>query len=112
MLPILMTFVALFLVFGPFMEEILVEYLYSIAVLVFFFILYFPFVLKKYKLPGMGERRTSSKLGQTAKLSVLLTKFRFAFPFPYFAFRFLHNFGAAVFPSGAPNEQRQLNCCT
>ena len=54
-LPILMTLVSIFFVFAPFIEEVLVEYLYGIAVLVFLFFLYFPFVHKKYKLPGMGK---------------------------------------------------------
>ena len=53
-LPVLMALVSFFLVFAPFIEEILHEYLYGIAIMVFFLLLYYPFVYKKYKVPGIG----------------------------------------------------------
>ena len=53
-LPIVMALVSFFLVFAPFIEEILDEYLYGIAIMVFFLLLYYPFVYKKYKVPGIG----------------------------------------------------------
>ena len=53
-LPIFMALVSFFLVFAPFIEEVLDEYLYGIAVMVFFLLLYYPFVYKKYKVPGIG----------------------------------------------------------
>ncbi len=53
-LPIFMIFVSLFLVIGPFIDKVRVEYLVSIAVLIVLAILYYPFIYKGYRIPGMG----------------------------------------------------------
>ena len=52
-----MVFVSFFLVVAPFIEEILEEYLYGIAVIIFL-LLYYPFVHKRYRVPGIGKHTT------------------------------------------------------
>ena len=56
-LPIFMVLVSFFLVVAPFIEEILEEYLYGIAVIIFYLLLYFPFVYKRYRVPGISKHR-------------------------------------------------------
>ena len=62
-----MVFVSFFLVVAPFIEEILEEYLYGIAVIIFFLLLYYPFVHKRYRVPGIGKHTTFCSLTEGEK---------------------------------------------
>ncbi len=56
-----MIFVSLFLVVAPFIDEVRVEHLVSIAVLIVLAILYYPFIYKGYRIPGMGRKGSKQR---------------------------------------------------
>ena len=53
-IPVTMALISFFLVIAPLVNEIRLEYVYSIVALAVFTVIYFPFVYYKYKLPGTG----------------------------------------------------------
>ena len=53
--PVIMAVISFFLVIAPLVNEIRLEYVYSIVVLAVCTIIYFPFVHYTYKFPGTGR---------------------------------------------------------